>query len=97
VDPSTLGTVTLQLKRDDGAVVYLNGTEIARSNMPSGTVTSTTYASTAVSGAAENQFFPFTIPASAFVNGSNTLAVEIHQDYRADPDLTFDLSLASTA
>ena len=39
VNPSELGTVTLQLKRDDGAVVYLNGTEIVRSNMPAGTIT----------------------------------------------------------
>jgi hypothetical protein len=33
-DPATLGAVTLDLKRDDGAVVYLNGVEIYRSNMP---------------------------------------------------------------
>ena len=79
VDPATLGSVTLQLKRDDGAVVYLNGTEIVRSNMPTGTITSSTFASTNVEGAAENQFFPFTIPTSAFVNGTNTIAVEVHQ------------------
>ena len=31
--------VTLQLLRDDGAVVYLNGAEVVRSNMPTGTIT----------------------------------------------------------
>jgi hypothetical protein len=30
--------LVLRLRRDDGAVVYLNGVEVARSNMPSGTV-----------------------------------------------------------
>ena len=36
--------------RDDGAVVYLNGTEVFRSNMPTGTITYTTLASTTVGG-----------------------------------------------
>ncbi len=94
VDPSTLSTVTLQLKRDDGAVVYLNGTEIVRSNMPAGTITSTTLAADA--GTTENQFFSYTIPTSALVNGSNTLAVEVHQTNRTSSDVSFDLSLAAT-
>lgn len=94
VDPSTLGTVTLQLKRDDGAVVYLNGTEIVRSNLPTGTISSTTLATDA--GATENQFLSFTLPTSAFLNGSNTLAVEVHQSARNSSDVSFDLSLAAT-
>jgi hypothetical protein len=85
--------VTLQLLRDDGAVVYLNGKEVVRSNMPAGTITSTTFASTAISGAAETTFSSFSIPVGAFVNGTNTLAVEIHQSSSADPDLSFGLSL----
>jgi hypothetical protein len=94
VDPSSLGsTATLHLLRDDGAVVYLNGTEIVRDNVFAGTVTSTTFAISPTSGAAERQFTSFSIPAGAFVNGTNTIAVEIHQDYRGDPDSSFDLSL----
>jgi hypothetical protein len=96
VDTSTLGsTVTLNLLRDDGAVVYVNGTEVVRSNIPAGTVTSTTYSVSPVSGNAEQAFLTFSIPKSAFVNGTNTIAVEIHQDYRGDPDSSFDLSLTS--
>src|SRR4051812_47301296 len=94
-NPANLSDVTLNLKRDDGAVVYLNGVEIVRSNMPTGTITSTSYASTAISGAAENAFTAFTIPASAFVAGTNVLAVEIHQDSNADADVSFDLSLSA--
>jgi hypothetical protein len=33
-DSSILGPVKLHLKRDDGAVVYISGTEVARDNMP---------------------------------------------------------------
>ena len=94
VNTAELGApVTLNLKRDDGAVVYLNGTEVVRSNMPAGTITNTTYASTAINGAAESAFTAYTIPVGTFVNGTNTLAVEIHQDSNADPDISFDLSL----
>ena len=35
-------------------VVYLNGNEIVRSNMPAGAITNTTYASTAISGPKRN-------------------------------------------
>jgi len=94
VNPATLGTVTLQLKRDDGAVVYLNGTEIVRSSMPGGTVSSSTLAVDA--GGTENQWFSFTIPSSAFVNGSNTLAVEVHQSGPTSSDISFDLALTAT-
>ena len=34
--------VTLRINRDDGAVVYLNGTEVFRTNMPTGTISYTT-------------------------------------------------------
>jgi hypothetical protein len=37
------------------------------------------------------------VPASRFANGTNTLAVEIHQNYRASSDISFDLELISTA
>jgi hypothetical protein len=93
VDTGTLGTVTLQLKRDDGAVVYLNGAEIVRSNMPSGTISSSTLANDA--GNTEDQFLSFAVPASRFVNGTNTLAVEVHQASRSSSDISFDLGLTS--
>jgi hypothetical protein len=56
-------------------------------------VTSTTYSISPVSGNAEQTFLTFNVPASLLVDGTNTIAVEIHQDYRADSDSSFDLSL----
>ena len=38
-DPQSLSSLAIELKRDDGAIVYLNGVEIVRSNMPAGTGT----------------------------------------------------------
>jgi hypothetical protein len=84
---------TLNLLRDDGSVVYLNGTEIVRSNMPSGAVTYQTLASSSVSGAEESQFLTFSIDTSLFKIGNNVLAVEVHQNTASSSDVSFDLEL----
>ncbi len=76
--------------------MYLNGTEVVRSNMPAGTVTSTTYSVIAGLGDAEQPLLTFSIPRNLFVSGTNTIAVEIHQDYRADADSSFDLPSPSS-
>ena len=51
--------------RDDGAVVYLNGTEVVRSNMPTGTILYTTLSSAAVGTSLESTYYTYTLlPAS---------------------------------
>jgi trimeric autotransporter adhesin len=89
----SMQALLLRLIRDDGAVVYINGTEVARSNMPAGAITSTTFASTNVAAPADRAFNDFTIPTNVLVTGTNTIAVEVHQNYRASTDLAFDLAL----
>src|SRR5690606_11910697 len=42
--PTANQRVALKLKRDDGAIVYINGIEAVRDNMPAGPVTHETYA-----------------------------------------------------
>src|SRR5213592_4132507 len=44
----SISSLNLRLLRDDGAVVYLNGKEALRSNMPDGSITSETLAIQAV-------------------------------------------------
>src|SRR5207244_9193286 len=63
--------LTVSLLRDDGGVVYLNGVEIFRSNMPAGTVTYATFAS----GAIDDQvYFSGAVPNGLLVTGTNVLA-----------------------
>ena len=62
---------------DDGAVVYVNGTEVARFNMPTGAVSYATPALAAVGNASYTG--PFTIPSSVLLPGANLVAVEVHQ------------------
>jgi hypothetical protein len=84
----------VRLLRDDGAVVYLNGVEVFRSNLPEGPILSTTLALTAVGGAQEStEFLSAPIPSNLLHEGMNVLAVEVHQVNVVSSDLSFDLSL----
>ena len=93
--PNTSSASVLQLDilRDDGAVVYLNGVEIVRSNMPSGNISYATLAASTVGGANEDIFFPFNISSALLNQGNNILAVEIHQRSASSSDISFDLRL----
>ncbi|MBE7323975.1 PKD domain-containing protein [Nocardioides sp. Y6] len=88
--------LTLELVADDGAVVHLNGVEVVRDNMPPGPVSASTRAASNRSGAAENVARNFTVPAKAVRTGTNTLAVEVHQDSSSSSDLSFAAALLGT-
>lgn len=92
-DASDISQVLLELLRDDGAVVYLNGVELWRDNMPAGVITSETRAASGVGGSEESQWFVFEVPAERLVSGTNCLAVEIHQTGPTSTDISFDLTL----
>lgn len=66
---------TLQSLIDDGAIVYVNGSEIARFNMPTGVVNAATKPLSALSKVEFSA--PLTIPTSALVSGTNLIAVEL--------------------
>ena len=92
-NPSLFTGVTLRLMRDDGAVVYLNGVEVWRTNMPTGSVNFLTPASVAIAGADESAFVQTTISPSLLVAGTNVLAIELHQSGGTSTDISFDLQL----
>lgn len=93
-DPGAITFLNLRVLRDDGFVAYLNGTEVARNNLP-GVVTYSTLASSTVSEAGENNFFAFFVDPALLVAGDNLLAVEIHQRSVASSDISFDLELTN--
>jgi hypothetical protein len=86
-------TLELSLMRDDGAVLYLNGREIARSNMDEGTITYTSEARVVIGKEDEQRFIDIPLKPSDLLPGDNVLAVEIHQKGDASTDLGFDLGL----
>jgi len=81
----------INLHRDDGAVIYINGIEVSRTNMPTGTISYSTPALTAVDGATEDTVI--NIGTSAFVNGVNTISVELHQSAQSSSDVSFRMEM----
>jgi hypothetical protein len=91
-DASLFGSLTLEAVRDDGMVVYINGTEVWRDGMPTGIINYNTYANHTSSGADESNWLS-TIVGSNLVNGTNVVAVEVHQVNATSSDLSFNFKL----
>ncbi|GEM_PF-2547136 len=92
LDEAHDGALTLGLMRDDGGVVYLDGEEVARDNLPSGSLTSDTLASERMDGSDEETFWEHDL-GSGISAGSHVLAVGLHQASASSGDATFDLWL----
>lgn len=88
-NPADYTNLLARLLLDDGAVVYLNGREAYRTNMPSGVITNRTLALSAL----ENTLFTNSISPSLLVTGLNVLAVEVHQNIVFSTDLSFNFGL----
>ncbi|HKX60688.1 MAG TPA: Ig-like domain-containing protein, partial [Verrucomicrobiae bacterium] len=90
---STLTSLKLRVVRDDGAAIYLNGTEVFRNNLPAGTLTPGTVALATMNPPNENAWVTVTLPPSVVTSGANVAAAEVHQVTQNSPDLSFDLEL----
>ncbi len=90
--PALYSTFDFSLCYDDAAVIYVNGVEVKRLNMPAGTIN---YNTTAV-----NTNFSiwesFSIPSSYFNEGENIIAVEVHQIAANSNTCFFDMRLSAT-
>lgn len=95
-NPSQFTNFTLNLRRDDGVVVYINNTEVFRNNMPSGTILYNTKASSSCSDDGVS-IFTTTIASSLFVSGNNIIAVEVHNNVTSSSDIVLDLQLLANS
>jgi len=97
-DPTYIASLLIRLKADDGAVVYINGNEVWRINMPSApaVISFGTFANSSVSGSGESAWNELSIPASVLLAGQNLIAVEIHQVDGVSSDISFDFELQGT-
>ena len=91
-DPAAT-TLLLEHLIDDGAVVYLNGVEVLRVNLPAGPIDADTLAALTVGDAA---WAATELPRDALLRGTNVLAVELHQAETDDPDLRFGCALTAS-
>jgi acid phosphatase type 7 len=88
---NTYSSYTLRVKRDDGIVVYINGTQVFRDNLNA----SFDYQTLANTNASDDgaSWIESTIGSGALQAGNNVIAVEIHQVTAASTDISFDLQL----
>lgn len=85
---------SLNVNRDDGIVVYLNGREVMRNNMPEGEITNTTKASSLViDGEAEKFFHKILLLPDDFNIGINTISASVHKARETSIDCIFNLEL----
>lgn len=79
--PEQYSALNLRLLRDDAAVVYLNGKEILRSNLPAGTVAVNTAPEQIIGPVDGDRYLTATVPLAAgdLLAGDNVFAVEVHQ------------------
>jgi hypothetical protein len=80
---------------DDGAVLYLNSTEIKRLNMSAGTIT---YTNLSTASHEATSWDIFSVTGSALTNlveGQNTLAAEVHQQAANSTDIVFGAAVTA--
>jgi len=89
---ATFYSIQLNLLRNDGIVVYVNGVERIRDNMPGGAVAYGTLASSNIApGAAEA--VSYNLSPAFFTAGNNTIAVEVHLRAANSNDMSFDMQV----
>ena len=94
-DTNIFLSFSLSVLRDDGVVVYVNGTNVLQDNISS-PFDYQTLADISISGGAEAIPVNQVLPQGVISNGTNVLAVEMHlYNRRNDWDMSFDLELTA--
>ncbi|MDB6173270.1 MAG: metallophosphoesterase [Chthoniobacteraceae bacterium] len=103
-DPKAYTSLLLRLsiQPGDGAVVYLNGVEVRRDNLPPGPINSTALAVTSAPQepppagngpppSNEPGFYQSILLPDTIVAGTNVFAVEVHKSSVTSPSMEFDM------
>jgi hypothetical protein len=86
-------SLLLEVLRDDGIAVYLNGQDFYRDNLPAGPLVYSDFATNCTDNGGIIQ--SATLPLTNLVAGTNVLAAEVHQSSAGSSDLVFDLQLTA--
>jgi hypothetical protein len=93
-EPTRSDVFLLNYQIDDGFIVYVNGKEVARFQMPSGNVSFDSYASTYAGD--EPLTGTIEISSSLFKSGNNVIAVEIHNNKADSRDIFWAAEVFTT-
>ncbi len=93
-DIACVSNLTLKLVVDDGAAVFLNGTQIVNVNLSAGAAYNTL--ATATPTALEDTWRSYSIDPKLLLEGTNTLAAEVHLATVSSTNFSFDLQLVAS-
>lgn len=94
-DPEAIKGLHGKFFCDDGCVIFLNGKEIHRFNLPEGKITKKSRPLFPMGGELERYEMSFLIKPDQLKQGENQIAVQLHQANASSSDLAFDASLSS--
>lgn len=92
-NPEAVATLTATFQVDDSCLLYLNGVEMVRHNLPEGIITIDTLSSVSASPPREADFHTYTFSSANLVAGENVICAEVHQSSSTSNDMRFDLKL----
>lgn len=93
---ASYNALNLQIRAEDGDVVYLNGVPVYRFNLPTGTISNTTVALTNVINVKNINYVSTSIDENYLIDGTNVLAVETHLASHYALSMLLDLALKAT-
>ncbi|KGJ91201.1 metallophosphoesterase [Colwellia psychrerythraea] len=91
-DLNSIDALKLRVLADDGAVVYINGSEAFRLNLP----INQSHNTLALDSTLESAWVEHAISSALLHQGKNLIAVEVHQLSKQSSDISFDLALTYT-
>lgn len=83
-------SLTLRVYVDDGCIVWINGTEVARAHMPAGHVA---YNQAAANHDASWETFTISNASAFLVGGTNVIAIQVNNSSLNSSDLSIDVDL----
>ncbi len=90
--PAASDEFILDYTIDDGMIVYVNGVEAGRYNMPSGSITYESYSTTHANNNPDKG--QMKLNGSLFKKGTNVIAVEVHNNSATSTDILWEASLS---
>ena len=82
-NPSQYTSAKVRVQRDDGVLIWFNGVPLAADGLTPGAAW-TTISTNAITAAQEANWIEFTLPVASIVDGSNTIAIEVHNNTSAN-------------
>ncbi len=92
--PSAGNVFTVNINIDDGCIIWINGSEVGRYNVPDGNLAYNQWAVSAIE-ATLNSFSVTNNAQGPVVSGTNIVAVQVFNANATSSDLFFDLSIES--